>query len=57
MEKEDEELVKEILMEWCNCQAIEGISNYPGPWHPKGDVTCRFYVKPIQVEEWVIGED
>jgi len=44
-------------MEWCNCQAIEGISNYPGPWHPKGDVTCRFYVKPIQVEEWVIGED
>ena len=23
--------------EWCNCQAISGSENYPGPWHPKGD--------------------
>lgn len=23
--------------EWCNCQAIEGTANYPGPWHPKAD--------------------
>lgn len=22
---------------WCNCQAIPGTQNYPGPWHPKGD--------------------
>jgi hypothetical protein len=22
---------------WCNCQAIPGTVNYPGPWHPKGD--------------------
>lgn len=25
---------------WCNCQAIEGTVNYPGPWHPRGDRTC-----------------
>jgi hypothetical protein len=23
--------------EWCNCQAIPGTPNYPGPWHPVGD--------------------
>ena len=22
---------------WCNCQAIRGTANYPGPWHPQGD--------------------
>jgi hypothetical protein len=22
---------------WCNCQAIPGTVNYPGPWHPTGD--------------------
>lgn len=22
---------------WCNCQAIEGAANYPGPWHPVAD--------------------
>jgi hypothetical protein len=21
---------------WCNCQAIPGTPNYPGPWHEKG---------------------
>lgn len=26
--------------DWCNCQAIEGTTSYPGPWHPMGDVTC-----------------
>jgi len=25
---------------WCNCQAVRGTANYPGPWHPKGDPTC-----------------
>lgn len=30
--------------EWCNCQAIEGQAVYPGPWHPKGDDTCRYAV-------------
>ena len=23
--------------EWCNCQAVHGTVNYPGPWHPAGD--------------------
>lgn len=27
--------------DWCNCQAIPGRTNYPGPWHPMGDVTCE----------------
>jgi hypothetical protein len=27
---------------WCNCQAVHGTVNYPGPWHPTGDTpTCR----------------
>lgn len=26
--------------EWCNCQAVRGTVNYPGPWHPAGDTTC-----------------
>lgn len=21
---------------WCNCQAIDGSENYPGPWHERG---------------------
>jgi hypothetical protein len=21
---------------WCNCQAIPGTVNYPGPWHERG---------------------
>lgn len=25
------------VSDWCNCQAIRGTINYPGPWHPKGD--------------------
>jgi hypothetical protein len=25
----------------CNCQAIKGTPNFPGPWHPRGDTpTC-----------------
>ena len=29
---------------WCNCQAIRGTANYPGPWHPKGDsIGCLKY--------------
>lgn len=29
---------------WCNCQAIPGTPNYPGPWHPWGDpVGCFRY--------------
>lgn len=31
----------ELSDEWCNCQAIEGTANYPGPWHPFGDATCE----------------
>lgn len=22
---------------WCNCQAIPGTENFPGPWHPVAD--------------------
>lgn len=30
------------LADWCNCQAVPGTENYPGPWHPKGDpIGCR----------------
>jgi hypothetical protein len=29
--------------EWCNCQAIPGTANYPGPWHPHGDSTCSHW--------------
>lgn len=25
--------------DWCNCQAIEGTKNFPGPWHPR-DENC-----------------
>jgi hypothetical protein len=28
---------EEVMTDWCNCQAVRGTANYPGPWHPKGD--------------------
>lgn len=32
---------------WCNCQAVRGTANYPGPWHPKGDsVGCLRFGQP-----------
>lgn len=24
------------VSDWCNCQAIPGTENYPGPWHERG---------------------
>lgn len=32
--------VQEPTEDTCNCQAIPGTENFPGPWHPKGDPTC-----------------
>lgn len=26
-----------MTVNWCNCQAVEGTINYPGPWHPVAD--------------------
>jgi hypothetical protein len=23
--------------DWCNCQAVPGSANFPGPWHPVGN--------------------
>lgn len=35
---------EEVMTDWCNCQAVGGTANYPGPWHPKGDpVGCLKY--------------
>ncbi len=28
--------VKPPMDTWCNCQAIPGTANYPGPWHERG---------------------
>lgn len=33
----DDQLVESEDPGWCNCQAIPGTVNYPGPWHPEGD--------------------
>lgn len=43
--------------EWCNCQALPDTDAYPGPWHPQGDDTCKWWQPPTAAPDTHITAD